>query len=660
MPSAPRGRQRGPASGRHRDRRRHRRLVARRSPLHLWGWDGAHTALPNGLDRRLRRLGRRTRCATATSPSLDVALPDGEHDPPGDRAPAPPTAPRRWLRALPPADAASELASPGSSPSPASPPPPSPPACVTPVVRDERDMPVARWVPVADATRRRRARPRSAAAMPPICARPATRATVADIHAALVDGVARHRLADRRLAPGAAVRSRPPTSAPRARCSAPWPTPTRRSSAARSPTPTRSTRSPPASTATTAGCAASPSSCPQVRLVVPDDPFDDWEVRLELVDELDPGRWCTRRRRVGPHRRWPSSSPAATDHIDALAGEVADARRARSPSASTSPPSCRRPRSRRRSSSTVEDAERFLEQAPAELDRLGIDAASAPSASCAPASPCAARATPATAADHGRRLRARGHRRLAAGRRRRRRPGRDHRRRARPRRARPGRRCCTPAGAGCASTRPRCAGPASGSTSTAASTPSSTPSRCCASPATARSTRGASAARSWTDELLAGLPDERLVEEHERAGFVGELRPYQRRGLGWLRFLERLGLGGCLADDMGLGKTATTLAHLLDRPGPAPRRVPAVGRPQLGGRGGPLHAVAARRRPPRRRARPRDATSSAGADLVVTTYGLLPRDLDHLAAVAWSTVVARRGADDQEPGDARRQGRCGR
>ena len=41
---------------------------------------------------------------------------------------------------------------------------------------------------------------------------------------------------------------------------------------------------------------------------------------------------------------------------------------------------------------------------------------------------------------------------------------------------------------------------------------------------------------AWTDELLAGLPDERLQEEHEPDGFAGELRPYQRRGLAWLRF----------------------------------------------------------------------------------------------------------------------------
>ena len=48
------------------------------------------------------------------------------------------------------------------------------------------------------------------------------------------------------------------------------------------------------------------------------------------------------------------------------------------------------------------------------------------------------------------------------------------------------------------------------------------------------------------------------------AGFAGQLRPYQERGLGWLTFLGDLGLGACLADDMGLGKTAQLLALLVD------------------------------------------------------------------------------------------------
>ncbi len=44
--------------------------------------------------------------------------------------------------------------------------------------------------------------------------------------------------------------------------------------------------------------------------------------------------------------------------------------------------------------------------------------------------------------------------------------------------------------------------------------------------------------------------------------FVGNLRPYQSDGYSWLRLLDELGLGGCLADDMGLGKTIQTLCLL--------------------------------------------------------------------------------------------------
>jgi hypothetical protein len=62
-------------------------------------------------------------------------------------------------------------------------------------------------------------------------------------------------------------------------------------------------------------------------------------------------------------------------------------------------------------------------------------------------------------------------------------------------------------------------------------------------------------------------------------GFVGELRPYQRRGVGWLVYLRRLGLGACLADDMGLGKTVQAIAMLLHAAHAlrkAPARLPAL------------------------------------------------------------------------------------
>ena len=42
----------------------------------------------------------------------------------------------------------------------------------------------------------------------------------------------------------------------------------------------------------------------------------------------------------------------------------------------------------------------------------------------------------------------------------------------------------------------------------------------------------------------------------------GVLRPYQKQGVYWMRFLENAGLCGLLADEMGLGKTLQTLAWL--------------------------------------------------------------------------------------------------
>lgn len=60
---------------------------------------------------------------------------------------------------------------------------------------------------------------------------------------------------------------------------------------------------------------------------------------------------------------------------------------------------------------------------------------------------------------------------------------------------------------------------------------------------------------------LTGNQSVQLIETPE--GFHGTLRPYQLRGVSWLAFLERWGLGACLADDMGLGKTPQLIAFLL-------------------------------------------------------------------------------------------------
>jgi SNF2 family DNA or RNA helicase len=162
-------------------------------------------------------------------------------------------------------------------------------------------------------------------------------------------------------------------------------------------------------------------------------------------------------------------------------------------------------------------------------------------------------------------------------------------------------------------------------------------------PGASRTSDGAQG--DWVRELLAGLPDERLDETRESPEFAGELRHYQRRALSWLQFLARLGLGGCLADDMGLGKTATTLAHLLERPGPHLVVCPlSVVRnwSQEAARFTPKLDVRIHHGANRSQGIHDDDslfTSDPERLLVITTYGLLPRDLAHLGDVAWSTVV---------------------
>jgi SNF2 family DNA or RNA helicase len=64
--------------------------------------------------------------------------------------------------------------------------------------------------------------------------------------------------------------------------------------------------------------------------------------------------------------------------------------------------------------------------------------------------------------------------------------------------------------------------------------------------------------------------------EQEPTTFHGELRPYQREGLGWLKFLEEFHFGGCLADDMGLGKTIQMLAFLESRRKKSKKRTPSL------------------------------------------------------------------------------------
>ena len=84
---------------------------------------------------------------------------------------------------------------------------------------------------------------------------------------------------------------------------------------------------------------------------------------------------------------------------------------------------------------------------------------------------------------------------------------------------------------------------------------------------------GAEAACAVWSSVVAGGALKKLLEQMQRPDISTEsdpgqdlhatLRPYQRQGTHWLWFMNRLGLGACLADDMGLGKTIQVISLLL-------------------------------------------------------------------------------------------------
>jgi SNF2 family DNA or RNA helicase len=163
----------------------------------------------------------------------------------------------------------------------------------------------------------------------------------------------------------------------------------------------------------------------------------------------------------------------------------------------------------------------------------------------------------------------------------------------------------------------------------------------------------------WLRSVLEQLRTQKLLAElAEPPGFVGELRPYQRRGLGWLVYLRRLGLGACLADDMGLGKTVQAIAMLLhERAAGLEERRPAL-------LVCPTSVVANWRREVERFApelrvlvhhggsrHEGEAFLQAlpGHDIVITSYGTARRDADVLQQVRWSDLILDEAQNIKNP-----------
>ena len=154
----------------------------------------------------------------------------------------------------------------------------------------------------------------------------------------------------------------------------------------------------------------------------------------------------------------------------------------------------------------------------------------------------------------------------------------------------------------------------------------------------------------WVEELLEQTPDAKAKAIPQPAGFLGEMRPYQLRGLQWMAFLDRLGLGGILADDMGLGKTIQLISLLLYEKESRPEGAPAhptllfVPTSVLGnwqrevGRFAPALKTMLHHGPQRMRGEEFHLAAEA-CDVVITSYALSHRDQADLRAVTWGRVA---------------------
>ncbi len=165
------------------------------------------------------------------------------------------------------------------------------------------------------------------------------------------------------------------------------------------------------------------------------------------------------------------------------------------------------------------------------------------------------------------------------------------------------------------------------------------------------------------DGWLADLLQSEAAQEGEFVtpeGLKGRLRPYQEKGVTWLRFLLSRGLGSCLADDMGLGKTIQFLATLLT----ARERGEAV-RPSLlvcptsvvenwvqeAARFAPSLTVAVHHGPDRAAG---DAFFELvkKTDLLLTTYSLAHRDRALLTDITWEYLALDEAQNIKNPGTA--------
>jgi superfamily II DNA or RNA helicase len=164
-------------------------------------------------------------------------------------------------------------------------------------------------------------------------------------------------------------------------------------------------------------------------------------------------------------------------------------------------------------------------------------------------------------------------------------------------------------------------------------------------------------------ELGRSLKDIReLPEENIPATVSATLRPYQHEGFRWLRFLTKHRLNGILADDMGLGKTLQTLTHLAAEHSENPGKPSLVVAPTSVV---PNWISEAAKFTPHLKVllhhgndRSTSQDEMDAADIVVTSYPLLHRDIAMLAKTDWHSVILDEAQHIKNPKSVTAQAAC--
>jgi len=168
-------------------------------------------------------------------------------------------------------------------------------------------------------------------------------------------------------------------------------------------------------------------------------------------------------------------------------------------------------------------------------------------------------------------------------------------------------------------------------------------------------------AQGWAERLFSSNQEgDKFIPMPQPEGLKGLLRPYQLNGLAWLAFLDRIGLGACLADDMGLGKTVQLLALVLaerERLEPGQRVDPTLVV-------APLSVISNWRHEsdrfmpslrvlvhhgPDRLVDDDFAKKVSEMDIVITTYALANRDVETLRRVHWRRIALDEAQNIKNP-----------